>query len=342
MSKKGFEKPSGEDFVSMFKNKVKTKNQTENIVRLDLSELIPNKDNPRKSFGNIDDLAKSIKENGLIQPITVTKTGDKYTIIAGERRYKAFKLLSQSDDNFRKIPCIVNNNITNQKIAALIENLQREDLTTYEESYFVTKIREELNISQDEMGKKIGKSRDYISGLEQYYKAVDKLEYLCVDTQKYLDKISKTNIIYLSSKSDEAIIYGWDYLKRNNFDVNQKEFRDFLKNHSSIKHMSNQITKKQYKDLETTDETDTDIEKAIEELSSQEKEKEIQPARITKPEKEETKSINKTNSSKNDKPFVIEDNRDSIKITISDKSILTKKSDIIKKINDILNQSLIK
>jgi hypothetical protein len=171
---------------------------------------------------------------------------------------------------------------------------------------------------------------------------VEKLEYLCVDTQKYLDKISKTNVIYLSSKSDEEIIYGWDYLKRNNFDVNQKEFRDFLKDHSSIKNMSNQINKKQYRDLETTDDTDIDFTKKLEELSRQEEEKESRLTQFTEQKKEKNKPVNKTTNIKTAKPFTIVDNRDSITITISDKSILTKKSDIIKKIHDILNQSMTK
>ncbi|MBQ1691897.1 MAG: ParB/RepB/Spo0J family partition protein, partial [Erysipelotrichaceae bacterium] len=102
------------------------------IVRIKLNKIIPNKNQPRLDFydDSIKGLAESIKQNGLLQPVTVRKNGDKYELIAGERRYRASLLNGASD-----IEAIIMESSDEESAnLALIENLQREDLNAIEQA----------------------------------------------------------------------------------------------------------------------------------------------------------------------------------------------------------------
>jgi len=131
------------------------------ILELDIDKIRPKEDQPRKKFDkeSLESLAKSIEENGVLQPLLVTKKDDYYEIVAGERRYRASKIA-----NLKKIPCIVReiDEITASKIA-LIENIQREDLNPIEEAYGYKRIIDEYNLTQEELAKAIGKSRSYVA-----------------------------------------------------------------------------------------------------------------------------------------------------------------------------------
>lgn len=129
-------------------------------VRLSLIE--PNKKQPRKNFDKekIDALAQSIKENGLVQPIIITPAGSgMYKIVAGERRWRAAKSLK-----LKEIPVLIRD-YTDEQIAsvALIENLQREDLNPIEEALGYSLLIEEFSMTQEEVAKKIGKSRSAVA-----------------------------------------------------------------------------------------------------------------------------------------------------------------------------------
>ena len=104
-------------------------------------------------------MAASIKENGLLQPIAVQQIGERYQIIAGERRFRAFKLLNEP-----KIPAIIKN-LSRQQVMqmALIENLQREDLTAIEEAEAMKALMEEFGLTQQELAQKLGKARSSIA-----------------------------------------------------------------------------------------------------------------------------------------------------------------------------------
>ena len=131
------------------------------ILNINITELIPNEKQPRKIFDekSLIDLSTSIKEYGIINPILVTKEDDKYKIIAGERRYRAAKLAG-----LEKVPVIIKD-VNNKEILelALIENLHRENLNPIEEAKSYEDILKNSNITQQELGKKIGKSQSFIA-----------------------------------------------------------------------------------------------------------------------------------------------------------------------------------
>lgn len=128
-----------------------------------LSEIFPNPYQPRKFFDQekIKELTDSIKEHGIFQPIILKKTKQGYVIVSGERRYRAAKLA-----NLEKIPAIIRQYEDN-KIAeiALAENLQREDLNPIEEAEAYRVVMEKLNLTQDELSKKVGKSRSHVTNI---------------------------------------------------------------------------------------------------------------------------------------------------------------------------------
>lgn len=132
---------------------------------LPINSIIPNPDQPRKSFSDksLDELASSIKSQGLLQPILVRPCGDSkpgaYEIVAGERRWRACKRAGLID-----IPVIVRSLSTKETLlAALVENLQREDLNPIEEALGIEVLRDNFSLSQDELSQRIGKSRSAIS-----------------------------------------------------------------------------------------------------------------------------------------------------------------------------------
>ena len=133
------------------------------VLQIELSKIKPNPYQPRKVFDEekIDELAASINENGVFQPIIVKQFGDKYIIVSGERRFRACQKLKLDT-----IPAIVRA-YDESKVAeiALIENLQRENLTAMEEAIAYQTIMRELGLTQAELAKKIGKSRSYITNV---------------------------------------------------------------------------------------------------------------------------------------------------------------------------------
>ena len=133
------------------------------IVEINLSELRANPYQPRKNFDEeaLNELASSIKEHGVFQPIIVKKSIKGYEIIAGERRFRASKLAG-----IQTIPAIVKDFSDEEMMQiALLENLQRENLTSIEEAKAYKSIIESINITQDELAKKVGKSRSHITNI---------------------------------------------------------------------------------------------------------------------------------------------------------------------------------
>lgn len=133
----------------------------ENLLTVDLDKLKAREDQPRKNFDDdsLEELANSIKADGVIQPIVVRKVGDKYEIIAGERRFRASKLAE-----LEKVPIIVKN-VSDRKARelALVENIQREDLNPIEEAISLKTLMEEYKLTQQELSDIVGKSRSYIA-----------------------------------------------------------------------------------------------------------------------------------------------------------------------------------
>ena len=142
--------------------------QTENITKiggaqteLELSKIYPNPNQPRKNFDQkaLEELADSIKVHGLIQPIIVNESGNKYMIIAGERRWRACQMAGLT-----AVPVIIKH-YTEKQVSeiAIIENLQREDLNPVEVARGIKKLMEEYQLTQEKVAERLGKSRSEIA-----------------------------------------------------------------------------------------------------------------------------------------------------------------------------------
>lgn len=130
-------------------------------ILIDINLIKANKDQPRKSFDEdkISSLSLSIVEHGIIQPLILVKEDDYYSIVAGERRWRAAKRAG-----IKEVPAVIMN-ISNRDILeiSLIENVQREDLNPIEEAFAYSKLIQEFSLTQEELSKTIGKSRTAIA-----------------------------------------------------------------------------------------------------------------------------------------------------------------------------------
>lgn len=130
------------------------------LLEVEISDIIPNEDQPRKNFNEeeLRDLASSIERYGIIQPLLLKKTDDKYEIIAGERRFRAAGLAG-----LEKVPAIVKDISDDESNRiAIIENIQRKDLNPVEEAMSYRHLLDSQNLTQKELADEIGKSRQYI------------------------------------------------------------------------------------------------------------------------------------------------------------------------------------
>lgn len=149
--------------LDKFEEKIVSVTPKEEVIELKLSELRPNPYQPRKVFDaeKLQELANSIKEHGVFQPIIVKKSIKGYEIIAGERRYKASQLAGKET-----IPAIVRDfTDENMMEIALLENLQRENLNSIEEATAYQKLLTSLKVTQEELANKLGKSRSHITNM---------------------------------------------------------------------------------------------------------------------------------------------------------------------------------
>ncbi len=126
---------------------------------LPLSQLTPNPDQPRKDMGDLQGLADSIREQGVLEPLLVNKEGGGYRIISGERRYHASELAG-----LESVPCIIKNLDKHQILEiALVENLQRKDLHPFEEADGLKTLFQRFNYTHGHIAKKLGKSRSSVT-----------------------------------------------------------------------------------------------------------------------------------------------------------------------------------
>lgn len=151
--------------------------QSETVVKI--TKVEPNREQPRKNFDEdaLQELADSIKQYGLLQPILVQDRKDYYEIIAGERRWRAAKLAG-----LKEVPVIIKN-YTEQEIMeiSLIENIQREDLNPVEEALAYKRLLEEFHLKQDELAERVSKSRTTITNSMRLLKLCDYVQQMIVD-----------------------------------------------------------------------------------------------------------------------------------------------------------------
>lgn len=150
---------------------INSENDESRVVRIPIKDIKARHDQPRKNFDpkSLEGLAQSIKQYGLLNPIVLTKKDDKYEIVAGERRYRASKLLG-----LEKIEAIVKNiEKKDLDILSIVENIQREDLSALEEAKAYQDLAENYKMTQEEISKTVGKSRSYIANTMRLLKLDD-------------------------------------------------------------------------------------------------------------------------------------------------------------------------
>lgn len=133
------------------------------VQEISITEIAPNPQQPRQEFAEneLNDLAASIKEYGIIQPLIVMKVGDGYQLVAGERRLRAAKIAK-----LRTVPVVIRDYDDAALAAvALIENLQREDLNPIEEAAAYYRLRDDFSLTQAQIATKVGRSRPYITNM---------------------------------------------------------------------------------------------------------------------------------------------------------------------------------
>ena len=168
------------DIVEPARNndKEKTKPQSPDSY-IDINLVEPNREQPRKNFDedSLLELAESIKQFGLLQPILVQDRKTYYQIIAGERRWRASKIAG-----LKKVPVIIRN-LTEQEIVeiSLIENIQREDLNPIEEALAYKKLLTEFNLKQDEVAERVSKSRTSVTNSMRLLKLCDEVQQMVIN-----------------------------------------------------------------------------------------------------------------------------------------------------------------
>lgn len=188
------------------------------VVLLPLAQIIKNPNQPRKIFDHKDigELAESIEENGLLQPITVRRLeNDYYELIAGERRTMAFRELRRDF-----IPGIVEEYTDEQSaVLALIENLQRKDLNCFEEAYGIARLLDETGITQQEIAGRLGKAQSTIANklrLLRFPIVVQKKLMLSTLTERHARALLKL-------EDEDKLLACIDYIVENDLNVQQTE-----------------------------------------------------------------------------------------------------------------------
>lgn len=151
------------------------------IININVDSIFPNTYQPRKFFNEeaLEELSQSIKEHGIIQPITVRKRGESYELVAGERRWRAARMAELNE-----VPCnVIEITDTESAEIALLENLQREDLNFIEEAEAYYNLINDHKFTQDELAKRMGKKQSTIANKLRLLKLSDKVRKLCVENK---------------------------------------------------------------------------------------------------------------------------------------------------------------
>jgi ParB family chromosome partitioning protein len=167
-----------------------TSQRSESIGRmLDIRRVQPNPHQPRKEFGDLSEMVVSIKEKGILEPILVRSHDGHYQIIAGERRYQSAKLAG-----LQRIPCIeVDVDARGMLEISLIENLQRRDLTPFEESAAIQQLCDQFRYTHEEIARKLGKSRTVITEILSLNRIPDDIQERC----RQADIVSKSMLLQI-------------------------------------------------------------------------------------------------------------------------------------------------
>jgi len=214
----------------------------ENINVLNINKIKPNKEQPRKYFDEdkIAMLAESIKEHGLIQPIIVQKDKDDYKIIAGERRWRAAK-----SANLKEVPVIIMD-LTDSAVLeiSLIENIQRQDLNPIEEANAYRRLIDDFKITQEELARKIGKSRTSITNTIRLTNLDNRVQEFLVE--EILTEGHGRAILGLESKNEQFDVAQ----KAIDNGLNVRETEQLVSNYHKAKPIKTHKLNPYFKDIE--------------------------------------------------------------------------------------------
>lgn len=215
-------------------------------VRMKIDEIEPNRMQPRKKFDEdaLQELAESIKQYGLIQPIVVKKNNDYYEIVVGERRWRAARIAG-----LKEVPVIIKeyDNKASMEIA-IVENLQREDLNPIEEAEAYRRLIDEFGLKQDEAAQKVSKSRTAVTNALRLLKLDERVQKMVID-----DMISGGHARALLAIEDKEEQYGMAMtVFDNKMSVRETEklVRDYLKKLEE-KDSDEKTKKKDFSQMET-------------------------------------------------------------------------------------------
>lgn len=187
------------------KKTIVTKTEVKEIIKkveqtLNINRIEPNKNQPRKHFDEdaLAELADSIKQFGIIEPLVVVKRKGYYELIAGERRWRAARLAGLTE-----VPVVIKD-YSDQEVVeiALIENIQREDLNPIEEAHAYERLIKEFNLKQDEVAERVSKSRTTITNSLRLLKLTDKVQQMLID-----DMLSTGHVRALITIEDPEVQY---------------------------------------------------------------------------------------------------------------------------------------
>jgi ParB family chromosome partitioning protein len=192
---------------------------TPGLAEIPISQIQPNPFQPRKTFNeaSIDELARSVREHGIVQPLVVTRVGDnKFRIIAGERRFRAAQKAG-----LHSVPVVVKETMTDSDVlqVALIENIQREDLNPIEEAYAYHQLHEEFGLTQEEISKRVGKERSTVANCLRLLRLPDGVKKLLASGQLSMGH-ARAILAVDSPKKQEQLA---ERVVRRNLNVRQTE-----------------------------------------------------------------------------------------------------------------------
>ncbi|MGE5342783.1 MAG: ParB/RepB/Spo0J family partition protein [Candidatus Omnitrophota bacterium] len=224
-------------FDNHFVEEISIRTKTAVIRNIPIDKIIVNVFQPRKDFGDLNEMADSIKEKGILEPILIRPKNGKFEIIAGERRYRAAQLAGLSE-----VPCIEHDIADNEALEiSIIENIQRKDLNVYEQAFSLKSFSEIYGYTHEEIAQKIGKSRVTVTELTRITDLPKEILDRCIE----LNINSKTFLLELVKleNTDQMMELLRDYSekpfsrekikekrkneKENKSEENVKDFKDF-------------------------------------------------------------------------------------------------------------------
>ncbi|MDD6098699.1 MAG: ParB/RepB/Spo0J family partition protein [Oscillospiraceae bacterium] len=191
--------------------------QINRVIEVDINQIIPNPHQPRTEFfdSDISALAESIAHNGILQPLSVRRSGEKFELIAGERRLRAAKMCG-----FEVVPCIVHEiSDRHSAILALVENIQRQDLSFFDEAVAIEKLITYYGMTQEDAASKLGKAQSTIANKLRLLR-------LSEDERELITRFNLTErharaLLKLGSPADRLVIL--EKVVKNNLNVERTE-----------------------------------------------------------------------------------------------------------------------